>query len=159
MSVQRRVVGEETIPDCSICLEPIKEGSEIAIMPCPGSHCFHDSCITKWLRTRGTCPVCRFTLEVEPRGLLVEFDEQDALVDWERYADDLQYEAIPMAQAVPMAEGILGDAAWPEEAGWGVGMGIGIDGEGRIIITELIPGSPAHRCGQVRRTPSSSLFP
>ena len=49
---------EET---CNICLEIYKEGQISIKLDC--GHCFHESCITQWLKMRNTCPVCRHELE------------------------------------------------------------------------------------------------
>ena len=46
---------------CSICLEDFKNGDERKIMPC--LHGFHASCLDKWLRSNGSCPICKHRLE------------------------------------------------------------------------------------------------
>eukprot|EP00977_Amphora_coffeiformis_P003653 scaffold710_cov171-Amphora_coffeaeformis.AAC.22 len=46
---------------CSICLEDFKTGDERKIMPC--LHGFHADCVDKWLRTNGSCPICKHRLE------------------------------------------------------------------------------------------------
>eukprot|EP00438_Fugacium_kawagutii_P026633 Skav216845 [mRNA] locus=scaffold2997:88812:101367:+ [translate_table: standard] len=43
--------------NCSICLAPFEDDSEVAAMQC--KHQFHRSCISRWLsECRKTCPLC-----------------------------------------------------------------------------------------------------
>lgn len=43
--------------NCSICLAPFEDDSEVAAMQC--KHKFHRSCISRWLsECRKTCPLC-----------------------------------------------------------------------------------------------------
>mmetsp|Transcript_105430 Transcript_105430/g.251082 ORF Transcript_105430/g.251082 Transcript_105430/m.251082 type:complete len:200 (-) Transcript_105430:291-890(-) len=43
--------------DCSICLAPFQEDSDVAAMQC--KHQFHRGCISRWLsECRKTCPLC-----------------------------------------------------------------------------------------------------
>jgi len=43
--------------ECTVCLSSFILGDAIIALPC--RHCFHRSCITKWLsECRGTCPLC-----------------------------------------------------------------------------------------------------
>jgi hypothetical protein len=53
---------------CSVCISGIDEGC--TQMPC--GHQFHRGCLTKWLRSHNTCPVCRATVEADetPRSSL-----------------------------------------------------------------------------------------
>jgi hypothetical protein len=42
---------------CVICLDPFAVGDLLKQLPC--NHCFHSTCISKWLAERSTCPVCQ----------------------------------------------------------------------------------------------------
>ncbi|KAF8010067.1 hypothetical protein BT93_J0898 [Corymbia citriodora subsp. variegata] len=46
--------------DCAICLDPFVEGQRVKVLPC--EHHYHQDCILPWLRTKKTCPLCRFKL-------------------------------------------------------------------------------------------------
>ena len=43
--------------DCCICMCDYEVGNEVITMPC--GHKFHESCLTQWLKSNHTCPVCR----------------------------------------------------------------------------------------------------
>ncbi|MBA0777299.1 hypothetical protein Gotri_005340 [Gossypium trilobum] len=43
--------------ECSICLDEVLEGEEVASMPC--GHVYHSHCIVRWLETSHLCPLCR----------------------------------------------------------------------------------------------------
>lgn len=45
---------------CVICLEELVPGSKVRRLPCSHS-CFHNECISKWLKKNDSCPMCRFT--------------------------------------------------------------------------------------------------
>ncbi|XAR56032.1 Ubiquitin--protein ligase [Bertholletia excelsa] len=49
--------------DCTICLEEIAEGSEVARLPC--AHVFHGKCIAAWLERSHYCPLCRFEMPTD----------------------------------------------------------------------------------------------
>ncbi|XP_051207714.1 E3 ubiquitin-protein ligase RING1-like [Lolium perenne] len=66
----KATAGEVREKDCAVCLESFQEGEEMRKMTCPGSHCFHESCILKWLRVSRLCPMCRFALPPEHEGHL-----------------------------------------------------------------------------------------
>jgi hypothetical protein len=174
--IQRSVVLDETPSDCAICLDSIQKGQNVAKMPCDGGHMFHDKCVSEWLKTRNTCPICRFALEAELQQTAFDIDDlDDSTSGWIRYTDYhlLQgrhptSEHIPMAEPLPVAEAMpyVGDAApWDDDNApaheeeherwdaaderWGVGMGIGVGHDGAIVVTELVPGGPAERSAQV----------
>ena len=50
--------------DCAVCKEQFKLETEdpddqiLITLPC--HHPFHENCILPWLKTSGTCPVCRY---------------------------------------------------------------------------------------------------
>merc|ERR1712187_86985 len=45
---------------CSICLDDFECGQDIVCAPCSSwKHVFHEPCLTRWLRTTQTCPLCR----------------------------------------------------------------------------------------------------
>ncbi|OIT36210.1 PREDICTED: E3 ubiquitin-protein ligase SGR9, amyloplastic-like [Nicotiana attenuata] len=46
--------------DCVICFEKLRQGRELLCMPC--SHMFHPDCITTWLKSGHSCPICRYDL-------------------------------------------------------------------------------------------------
>ncbi len=52
---------EKELPEdarqCLICLEDIGKGETRKVLPC--LHGFHSSCCDKWLRTNGSCPICK----------------------------------------------------------------------------------------------------
>jgi hypothetical protein len=44
---------------CSICIAPHGRRGSVKL-PC--MHCYHRTCIARWLERATTCPVCRFEL-------------------------------------------------------------------------------------------------
>ncbi|KAK7336379.1 hypothetical protein VNO77_16919 [Canavalia gladiata] len=46
--------------ECCICLCPYVDGAELYRLPC--THHFHSGCISRWLRTKATCPLCKFNI-------------------------------------------------------------------------------------------------
>ena len=47
--------------DCNICLEKVKVGEEMRVLPCSdtSNHKYHAKCIDTWLEESKTCPNCR----------------------------------------------------------------------------------------------------
>ena len=45
---------------CSVCLEDMRVGEHIRLLPC--SHIFHRCCVDMWLLRRAECPMCKFLL-------------------------------------------------------------------------------------------------
>ncbi|AES81094.2 C3HC4-type RING zinc finger protein [Medicago truncatula] len=48
--------------ECCICLCPYVDGTELYRLPC--THHFHCECIGRWLRTKATCPLCKFNIRI-----------------------------------------------------------------------------------------------
>ncbi|KAJ4460880.1 putative Serine/threonine-protein kinase Nek1 [Paratrimastix pyriformis] len=42
---------------CTICLESYEEEEHVTFLPC--LHCFHESCIARWLAQNSQCPLCK----------------------------------------------------------------------------------------------------
>lgn len=49
-----------TQKNCSICLSEYMQDEEV--VECACKHIFHNECITEWLHTKQTCPLCRHNL-------------------------------------------------------------------------------------------------
>lgn len=47
--------------ECSICMDEVSVGNEVAKLPC--DHWFHMECIRVWLQEHDTCPHCRKGVE------------------------------------------------------------------------------------------------
>lgn len=45
---------------CPVCHEEFVAAEKVTEMPC--SHCFHRSCLMRWLEKQNTCPLCRLEL-------------------------------------------------------------------------------------------------
>lgn len=54
-----RVQGEPETGMCTVCLEDIGGGDDVALLWC--QHRFHYDCIGPWLLLHDSCPVCRCT--------------------------------------------------------------------------------------------------
>ncbi|KAI3724723.1 hypothetical protein L2E82_36510 [Cichorium intybus] len=48
----------ENFSDCAICLTEFVVGDEIRVLPLC-NHCFHVTCIDRWIASHFTCPSCR----------------------------------------------------------------------------------------------------
>eukprot|EP00271_Cylindrocystis_brebissonii_P010181 TRINITY_DN2628_c0_g1_i1.p1 TRINITY_DN2628_c0_g1~~TRINITY_DN2628_c0_g1_i1.p1 ORF type:complete len:398 (+),score=85.99 TRINITY_DN2628_c0_g1_i1:243-1436(+) len=47
--------------ECCICMCNYEDGVELCQLPC--QHHFHLACIDKWLRTKPTCPLCKYNIK------------------------------------------------------------------------------------------------
>jgi len=56
--------------DCAICKEQFSlktdDPDELMVVTLPCKHIFHEPCITPWLKSSGTCPVCRYAIVPQP---------------------------------------------------------------------------------------------
>ena len=50
--------------DCAVCKDQFKleteDPDEQVVVSLPCKHPFHEGCILPWLKSSGTCPVCRY---------------------------------------------------------------------------------------------------
>ncbi|KDR85731.1 hypothetical protein GALMADRAFT_234790 [Galerina marginata CBS 339.88] len=65
------MVGSATLEqDCAVCKDQFKleteDPDEQIVVTLPCKHPFHEPCITPWLKSSGTCPVCRHALVPQP---------------------------------------------------------------------------------------------
>jgi len=51
--------------DCAVCKDSFEVTQDTISLPC--NHSFHDECILPWIKSSGTCPVCRFELVPQPK--------------------------------------------------------------------------------------------
>lgn len=58
--------------DCAVCKEQFnlhpEDDGELIVVTLPCDHPFHQDCILPWLKSSGTCPVCRYQLVPQPGG-------------------------------------------------------------------------------------------
>jgi len=64
-------VGSSTLErDCAVCKEQFQleteDPDEQIVITLPCGHPFHSACILPWLKSSGTCPVCRHQLITQP---------------------------------------------------------------------------------------------
>ncbi|VDC05814.1 unnamed protein product [Peniophora sp. CBMAI 1063] len=56
--------------DCAVCKDQFsataEDPAEQVVITLPCKHPFHEGCIEPWLKTSGTCPVCRYQLVPQP---------------------------------------------------------------------------------------------
>lgn len=61
--------------DCAVCKDQFKldteDPDEQVVVTLPCKHPFHQPCITPWLTSSGTCPVCRYVATFFPRLHLI----------------------------------------------------------------------------------------
>ena len=51
--------------ECIICMEDYKPEDETIALPCDSRHFFHADCITGWLKTNNSCPLCKKPITME----------------------------------------------------------------------------------------------
>ncbi|KAK3292272.1 uncharacterized protein B0H64DRAFT_328527 [Chaetomium fimeti] len=59
--VDEAMLGREGKAECTICIDDIKKGDEVLVLPC--SHWYHGECVVLWLKEHNTCPICRMPIE------------------------------------------------------------------------------------------------
>ncbi|KAK3128890.1 hypothetical protein QOZ80_6BG0467830 [Eleusine coracana subsp. coracana] len=48
---------------CAICLDPLRQGQLCSELPAC-RHAFHRDCLGAWVKSKGSCPLCRETIVV-----------------------------------------------------------------------------------------------
>jgi len=58
-----KLIKNENIKKCTICLGDYKLGDKISYLPC--FHLYHSKCIKKWLKYSKNCPLCKKEVNFE----------------------------------------------------------------------------------------------
>lgn len=61
--ITRQDLVEPTNRECCVCFDLHRLNDKVLRLPC--AHVFHPQCITKWLQSHCTCPVCRYELPTD----------------------------------------------------------------------------------------------
>lgn len=61
---------------CSICREFISAEDSMLYLHC--GHIFHQSCLSRWIEERNTCPHCRTSITTQPSRVYLNFEENDS---------------------------------------------------------------------------------
>lgn len=60
-----------SIQECSVCLSVLIDDNDKRVLPC--MHCFHASCVDRWIKTNPTCPECKHsTLDLGTQAAMKE---------------------------------------------------------------------------------------
>jgi hypothetical protein len=59
--IDENMLGPELKAKCSVCLDNVKIGDEVVVLPC--NHWYQEACATAWLKEHNTCPICRTGIE------------------------------------------------------------------------------------------------
>jgi len=81
-------------PECAICLQHFRPGTEAAKLPCGETHIFHRDCIVEWLQRNPSCPLCRKKPEDEKTSSFRRLLQDDTELDneLERLESEMQQE-------------------------------------------------------------------
>jgi hypothetical protein len=65
--------------DCAICKVPYLEDEFplVVELPCQGRHRFDLECVSPWLRSKGTCPMCRQEMDKKKDVPVAQDDDED----------------------------------------------------------------------------------
>ena len=76
--VDRKKLGKDD--DCAICKVPYLEDEYCLVveLPCKGAHQFDLECVGPWLRSKGTCPMCRQEMGKKKEVPVVEEDDEES---------------------------------------------------------------------------------
>lgn len=66
--VQTLRPGEQESECCAVCIEPLRPGELVRLLPC--RHSFHKPCVDPWLLEQRSCPMCKMDI-LKHYGLVV----------------------------------------------------------------------------------------
>ena len=61
--IDEKLIKNENVKKCTICLGDYKLGDKISYLPC--FHLYHSKCIKKWLKYSKICPLCKKEVNFE----------------------------------------------------------------------------------------------
>ena len=104
--VEGEVVPQGLDCECSICLDDYEVNDKLRVLPC--GHCFHFSCIGRWLTERSaTCPLCKIELYDDEEGS--SSDEEVPVLDPEAPtppSENTTTDAITNTENVPPSDDV-----------------------------------------------------
>lgn len=69
----RILMPTDMLVECTICLEDIKFPGKVKVLQC--KHEYHEACITPWLVSNGTCPLCKYNVIEDCRSEVKDCQE------------------------------------------------------------------------------------
>ncbi|CAI5933148.1 unnamed protein product [Closterium sp. NIES-65] len=116
---EREVADDDA--ECCICLGPYEDAVLLRELPC--SHHFHSACVDKWLRTRPTCPLCKYDITAPPSAATSSSGSSGMSANGKkearRWAVDLADVASGISRDVPDPPGFNRNAAELASSGSG----------------------------------------
>ncbi|GAA5866492.1 hypothetical protein JCM3774_004701 [Rhodotorula dairenensis] len=64
LKISQDVLDMDSITTCGVCLDAFQLDDSAVALPC--KHLYHEDCLVPWLKTSGTCPICRYALVPQP---------------------------------------------------------------------------------------------
>ncbi|GAA5986467.1 hypothetical protein JCM10908_003765 [Rhodotorula pacifica] len=64
LKINQQVLDMDSITTCGVCLDAFQLEDAAVALPC--KHLYHEDCLVPWLKTSGTCPICRYALVPQP---------------------------------------------------------------------------------------------
>ena len=104
ISTPQHAVSEEVILQCIVCNGPIYKDEAFLICPIC-LHAGHSSHMLEWVRTKGSCPLCRREMTQQRLARAVSLEEVGEQIPWDEIGDFSQLEtefAKPRRAVVPI---------------------------------------------------------
>lgn len=76
--VQTLRPGEQESECCAVCIEPLRPGELVRLLPC--RHSFHKPCVDPWLLEQRSCPMCKMDI-LKHYGLVYAAGSQESVLE------------------------------------------------------------------------------
>uniref|UniRef100_A0A023GDM7 Putative e3 ubiquitin ligase ixodes scapularis e3 ubiquitin ligase n=1 Tax=Amblyomma triste TaxID=251400 RepID=A0A023GDM7_AMBTT len=70
--------GEHEAECCAVCIEPLRPGELVRLLPC--RHSFHKPCVDPWLLEQRSCPMCKMDI-LKHYGLVYAAGSQESVLE------------------------------------------------------------------------------